>query len=85
MSEKNNEIYQEYPTTDIILAAVLVENQNVLDRIETQGNKGIFYFRDVEKQLLLDFDTRKIMVEPIAFHTAIKKLTDGVKRQVRGY
>ena len=80
----NSEIYPEYSTTDIILAAVLVENQNVLDRIQVHGNKGIFYFLNVEKQMLLDFDTRKIMVEPIAFHTAIKNLTTGVKRLVKG-
>lgn len=74
-------IYPEYATTDITLAAVLIENQNDLDRIEMQGNKGIFYFKDVEKQFLLDYDTRKVMVEPIAFHTAIKNLTTAVKRQ----
>jgi hypothetical protein len=78
------EIYKEYATTDITLAAVLIENQNQLDRIQLQGNKGIFHFLDVEKQLLLDFDTRKIMVEPIAFHTAVKNLTTAVKRQTRG-
>jgi hypothetical protein len=80
----SQEIYAEYATTDIILAAVLVENQNTLDRIQVQGNKGIFHFLNVEKQLLLDFDTRKVMVEPIAFHTAIKNLTTGVKRLVKG-
>lgn len=79
-----SEIYTEYATTDITLAACLVENQNVLDRIETQGNKGIFYFKNVEKQFLLDYDTRKIMVEPVTFHAAIKNLTTGVKRLVRG-
>ena len=79
-----SEIFAEYATTDICLAAVLIENQNPLDRISIQGNKGIFYFRDVERQFLLDYDTRKIMVEPITFHTAIKNLTTAVKRQVRG-
>lgn len=78
------EVYKEYSTTDLTLAACLIENQNVLDRIVTQSNKGIFYFRDVEKQFLLDYDTRKIMVEPITFHAAIKNLTTAVKRLVRG-
>ena len=79
-----SEIYKEYATTDITLAAVLVENQNPLDRIQVQGNKGIFHFLNVEKQFLQDYDTRKIMVEPITFHAAIKNLTTAVKRLVRG-
>ena len=80
-----SEIYKEYATTDITLAAVLIENQNTLDRIQVQGNKGIFHFLAVEKSFLENYDTRKIMVEPITFHAAIKNLTTAVKRLVKGF
>lgn len=74
--------YTEYATTDITLAAVLKENGNVLDRIVTQGNKGIFYFTDVEVDTLQHYDTGKLLVEPVSFHTAIKTLTTAVRRQI---
>lgn len=75
------QIYTEYATTDITLAAVLKENGNTLDRISIQGNKGIFFFLDVEQETLINYDTGKLLVEPISFHTAIKTLTTAVKRQ----
>lgn len=78
-----SKIYQEYATTDISLAAVLKENGNTLDRIVCQGNKGIFYFSDVESETLLNYDTGKLLVEPISFHTAIRTLTTAVKRQTQ--
>lgn len=74
-------IYTEYATTDIILAAVLKENGNTLDRISIQGNRGIFFFLDVEQETLINYDTGKLLVEPISFYTAIKTLTTAVKRQ----
>lgn len=74
--------YTEYATTDITLAAVLKENGNTLDRIVTQGNKGIFYFLDVEAETLHNYDTGKLLVEPVSFHTAIKTLTTAVRRQI---
>lgn len=75
---------QEYATTDITLAAVLKEKGCSLDRIATQGNKGIFYFAEVDHKLLADYDTGKILVEPVGLHAQIKNLTTAVKRQVRG-
>lgn len=75
---------QDYATTDITLAAVLQECGCPLDRIAIQGNKGIFYFAGVDPQTLADYDTGKIRIEPIGFHTNIKTLTTAVKRLVRG-
>lgn len=75
--------YTEYATTDITLAAVLKENGNTLDRIITQGNKGIFYYLDVDEEVLLNYDTGKLLVDPVSFHTAIKTLTTAVKRQIQ--
>lgn len=80
----NQEIYKEYATTDITLAAILKEGDYSLDRIETQGNKGIFYFSNVDREMLSNYDTGKLLVEPVSFHTAIKTLTTAVKRLVRG-
>lgn len=76
-------IYPEYATTDITLASVLKENGNTLDRIVCQGNKGIFYFLDVDSETLINYDTGKLLVEPVSFHTAIKTLTTAVKRQIQ--
>jgi hypothetical protein len=73
-----------YATTDITLAAVLKEKGCSLDRIATQGTKGIFYFDNVDPQIVLDYDIGKITVEPIGFHSQIKNLTTAVKRLVRG-
>ena len=76
-------IIPEYPTTDLILATVLKENGNVLDKITTQGIKGIFYFLDVEKDFLVSYDTGKLLVEPVSFQNSLRSLTAAVRRQVQ--
>jgi hypothetical protein len=76
-------INKEYATTDITLASVLKEGGYVLDRIRVQGTKGIFYFKDVPDEMLVNYDTGKLLIEPVSFHSAIKTLTTAVKRQVK--
>jgi hypothetical protein len=53
-----------------------------LNRIEKNGNKGIFIFDDVEVGLIEDYDLGKCLVEPIAFNNAIKALTTATRRIV---
>jgi len=77
-----SEIYQEYATTDIILAAVLREGGYDLDRIKIDRRTGIFYFLNVDKEILQNYDTGKLCVEPVSFNNAIKTLTTAVKRQI---
>jgi hypothetical protein len=67
-------------TSDIVLAATLKINGYKLERIEKQGNRGIFCFADVDDSLLHDFDLGKSLVEPVAFNNAIKALTTAARR-----
>lgn len=67
-------------TSDIVLAATLKVMGQKLDKIEKQGNRGIFCFSDVEDSLLTEFDLGHASVEPVAFNNAIKALTTATRR-----
>lgn len=67
-------------TSDIVLAASLKVKGYKLDRIEKQGNRGVFCFADVEDTALTEFDLGKTLVEPISFNNAIKALTTATRR-----
>lgn len=67
-------------TSDIVLAASLKVKGFKLDRIEKQGNRGIFCFADVDEQVLSEFDLGKCIVEPVSFNNAIKALTTATRR-----
>lgn len=67
-------------TSDIVLAASLKVKGYKLDRIEKQGNRGVFCFADVEDTALTEFDLGKCLVEPISFNNAIKALTTATRR-----
>lgn len=71
---------RDIETSDIVLAATLKVMGQRLDRIEKQGNRGIFCFADVDETLLKDFDLGKSMVEPVSFNNAIKALTTATRR-----
>jgi hypothetical protein len=73
----------EYATTDIVLAATLKVMNFKLSRIDTQGTKGIFYFTEVDKDVLTQYDMGLLLVEPITFNNAIRLLTVAVKRQLK--
>ena len=67
-------------TSDIVLAASLKVKGYKLDKIEKQGNKGIFCFADVDEEILSEFDLGKSSVEPVTFNNAIKALTTATRR-----
>ena len=67
-------------TSDIVLAASLKVKGYKLDRIEKQGNRGVFCFADVEDNALTEFDLGKTLVEPVSFNNAIKALTTATRR-----
>lgn len=71
---------KQIETSDIVLAATLKVNGQKLDRIEKQGNRGIFCFLDVDENLLNEFDLGHALVEPVAFNNAIKALTTATRR-----
>lgn len=77
-------IIPEYQTLDITLAAALKGYGYQLDRIDINGKRGVFVFKDVEKEVLKSYDCGEVRVEPASFHNDIKLLTTAVKRHVNG-
>lgn len=73
---------QSISTSDIVLASTLKVKGFILNRIEKNGNKGIFIFDDVDVSIVEDYDLGKCLVEPISFNNAIKALTTAVRRIV---
>ena len=69
-------------TQDIVLAATLKVLGYRLDTIEKIGNKGIFFFNDVEDSVVNDYDLGNLKVEPVSFNSAIKALTTASRRIV---
>mgnify|MGYP001466249697 CR=1 FL=1 len=69
-------------TQDIVLAAALKVRGYKLDHIEKVGNKGIFFFNDVDDAVVVDYDLGKLLVEPVAFNSAIKALTTASRRMM---
>jgi len=69
-------------TQDIVLAAALKVKGYKLDHIEKVGNKGIFFFDDVDDEVVKDYDLGKLLVEPVAFNSAIKALTTASRRML---
>lgn len=70
-----------YKTTDIVLAATLKYNSTHLADVEMEGTRGTFVFKNVDDQLLTDFDLGNILVEPCGFHNIIKQLSSIVRRK----
>lgn len=69
-------------TQDIVLAAALKVLGFRLDHIEKIGNKGIFFFVDVDESTINDYDLGNLLVEPVAFNSAIKALTTASRREM---
>ena len=67
-------------TQDIVLAASLKVLGYKLDTIEKVGNKGIFFFSDVDDTVINDYDLGNLRVEPVSFNSAIKALTTASRR-----
>lgn len=69
-------------TQDIVLAATLKVLGFNLNRIEKNGNKGTFVFNSVDEKVIEDYDLGNLLVEPVAFNSAIKALTTATRRQI---
>lgn len=67
-------------TQDIVLAATLKVLGYRLEMIEKVGNKGIFFFNDVDESVVNDYDLGNLKVEPVSFNSAIKALTTASRR-----
>lgn len=71
---------KQIETQDIVLAAALKVKGYRLVTIEKIGNKGIFFFSDVDEFAINDYDLGNLLVEPVAFNSAIKALTTASRR-----
>jgi len=67
-------------TQDIVLAATLKVLGYRLDTIQKIGNKGIFFFNEVDESIVNDYDLGNLVVEPVSFNSAIKALTTASRR-----
>ena len=67
-------------TQDIVLAATLKVLGYRLDTIQKVGNKGIFFFNEVDESVVNDYDLGNLKVEPVSFNSAIKALTTASRR-----
>ena len=67
-------------TQDIVIAATLKVLGYRLDTIQKIGNKGIFFFNEVDESVVNDYDLGNLKVEPVSFNSAIKALTTASRR-----
>lgn len=67
-------------TQDIVLAATLKVMGFRLETIQKIGNKGIFFFSEVDENIVNDYDLGNLKVEPVSFNSAIKALTTASRR-----
>lgn len=72
--------FDDFQTTDIILAACLKLAGYEIVTIEKKGSKGTFVFGSVDRKVIEDFDLGKCKVEPVSFNNTIKQLTTSVRR-----
>lgn len=72
-------------TSDIVLASTLSVLGHKIESITVDGAKGTFYFTDVDADVIHKYDIGHILVEPVAFNGAIKRLTTSVRRLTRPY
>lgn len=69
-------------TQDIVLAAALKVLGYNMSHIEKNGNKGTFFFEEVDGNIVEEYDLGNLRVEPQTFNSAIKALTTATRRQV---
>lgn len=71
---------KDIETQDIVLAATLKVLGYRLEKIEKIGNKGIFFFHDVDESVVNDYNLGNLKVEPVQFNSQIKALTTASRR-----
>ena len=67
-------------TTDIALAAFLKTKGYTLEEITVTGRQGTFTFNGVDTEEVNQYFIGNALVEPTAFHNAIRQLTTACKR-----
>lgn len=72
-----------FRTVDITLAATLVSSGFQLQDIVVEGKQGTFLFGLVPANTITNFYAGNLLVDPINFHTNLKRLSARVKDLVR--
>ena len=67
-------------TSDICLAASLRVYGYTLQEILKEERRGVFVFVEVDDDIVSKYNLGQLLVEPNAFHAAVKFLTMAVKR-----
>lgn len=67
-------------TSDIILSAYLRCLGYPLAQLVKEGNRGVFYFTDVDTEDIQDYDPGRAKVEPAQFSQAVRTLTVAARR-----
>lgn len=67
-------------SSDICLAASLRVYGYTLQEILKEERRGIFVFVEVDDDIVAKYNLGQLLVEPNAFHAAVKFLTMAVKR-----
>lgn len=72
---KVTSLISEFATTDLTLASFLrVKNVQIIDMRRVTENQVEFIFKNVDKQMLLDFNAEKTRVEPKTFSSMSRHL-----------
>lgn len=80
-------IHEKYITTNITLAATLSSMNYELDRVTLGGRNGTmghFHYVNVPKSSIDQFDQGMIRVDPVVWHTWLKRLSAMTKGVANG-
>lgn len=80
-------IHDKYVTSNITLASTLSSMNYELDRVTLggkNGTMGFFHFVNVPKNVIDQFDQGVIRVDPVMWHTWLKRLATMTKGVANG-
>lgn len=79
------QLIRDYQTSHMPLIAYLKMRGNEISDVKADGRRGIFIFKCVPRQQLIDFNTGKATVEPNEFAEKMSQLTQTAKRVTQEY
>lgn len=78
----NNNLLNEYKTPHVPLAAYLRLKGVQIAEVQHDGKRGVFVFRNVNRELIIEFNNGAAHVEPNEFAEKMSQLTQTAKRVV---
>lgn len=79
------QLLRDYQTSHMPLVAYLKMMGNQITDVKADGRRGIFTFKHVPRQQLIDFNTSHARVEPNEFAEKMSQLTQTAKRVTQEY